>query len=690
MTSPDPAPTLPCRPAPGRRFAWWILRAHWAFGLVPLAFATDLPKGLLAIPVLSLVGGTAMDIRGHRRDGWSRWSAPFLVLAAAAAGADLLLRTRDPLLSASLLVLAVQSARLLLPKTFRDGWQLCAISLLEFLAAAASTQDLRFAFFLFAYLGLSAGAMGALRSERAAEEGGFAPLAVRPLHAALFLLALAGAGALTTALVFAVTPRVGFAGLAGRLGRREVRTGFAGAISLRNVTAVKIDPSVVARIEFPRGGGNLPPVALYLKGAAYARFDGRQWTRAKTGTRRVPRIADFYPLGDQAAGAAPEAADITLEAMDNPALFSYGTPVSFEGNLGEVVTDGWDSYAIAQAGHPAIRYRVRFDSAQAVSAGGGRPARGPGGEYLQVPGDMDDLRELAARETAGSRSDRERADRLRRMFRSGFRYTLSDPAGSIREFLFGKRAGHCEHFATALALMLRAAGIPSRVAAGYLGGEWNDVGRYLIVRQSDAHAWTEAWIGGRWETLDATPPSGESSPFSSRTGLAGLYLDWAMQRWTKYIVNYSLGMQVDAATEGWSRLTAGVRRPGRAAARIACALLAAAALLFVLRRATRRPSPAGAHPGGESPPPRAYDRLARRLGALGHRKSPGTPLAEMVLSAASGRPSLLPDARRFLVLYHRDRFGSRPLPEDEAREAGRLADRLRRAAPPAAGRSTAA
>ncbi len=227
------------------------------------------------------------------------------------------------------------------------------------------------------------------------------------------------------------------------------------------------------------------------------------------------------------------------------------------------------------------------------------------------------------------------------------------------------------------------------MAAGYLGGEWNALGRYLIVRQSDAHAWVEAWIDGRWVTLDATPPQGEGSPFFRKTGPLSLYADWLRQRWDKYVMNYSLRMQADAVVAGWS----GVRRTGkalglgwgsktagRARAAAAIALLAATAL-WLLRRKARggiRGEDAVKMPRLPSP----YARLLRRLERSGFRPSPGVPMEEMVEAAVRTRTDLSEDASRFLTLYHRDRFGPAPLPPDARAEAYRRADRLRKRIPP--------
>ena len=661
---------------------WISLRAHWAFGLIPLAFLTEISRPALAFAAMAFFAGTALDWTGSPRRGWQRAASPLLAAVAVAAAADLAFGSGDLLASVSLLILGVQSVKFLLPKTHRDGWQLCAISFLEFLAAAATTTEIQFAAFLFLYLGLSAGAMWALQAEESAVTGGTAVPRVRPGFAVPLLLLAAVAGFGITAVLFAVTPRIGIGQFLHRQGSRVGITGFSDAISLRDVTSVKVDRRVVARIEFPELAPGISPSGLYLRGATYPRFDGTRWSRAESAFGKVPKAGGDYFLSPQAS-APLSTAEIFLEPMGHSALFVYAGAVSVEGVLGEIRTDGRGNYLLP-AGHPAIRYRVHFLPAE--SPRGERPPD-PDGPYLALPPGSDEIRELARQVTSRAASDAERAEFARRFFLSGFRYTLTDVATSVEEFLFRKRAGYCEHYAAGMTLLLRAAGVPARVAAGYLGGEWNDVGKYLIVRQSDAHAWTEAWIGGRWVTLDATPALGEDSPFFARTGPIGMYLDWARQRWNKYVVNYSLQMQAEAVSGGWFSLRRAGRQIRRAIgnpigsiARAGAGLgLAAAALLFAWRMRGKRASlsPRGTEEGNP-PLPRSYARLVRRLSSAGRRRSPGTSLEEMLLSAACSTPDLLPDASRFLFLYHRDRFGSRPLSAGEAAEAGRLADMLRK------------
>ena len=661
---------------------WFSLRAHWASGLLPLAFLTEISRTAIAFAAAAFVAGAVLDWTGSSRRGWHRAGFFLLATGAAAAAADLFFGSGDLLASVVLLVLGVQSVKFLLPKTHRDGWQLCAISFLEFLAAAATTTEIQFAAFLFLFLGLSAGAMWALQAEEAAEAGGIAVPRTRAGFTVLTLLLTAVTGFCLTAVMFAVTPRIGIEQFLRRSGNRGGITGFSDAISLRDVTSVKVDRRIVARIEFPELAPGVSPPELHLRGGTYTRFDGTKWKRGRSLHERVQKAGSYYLLSAQKA-APLSSAEILMEPIGYSVLFVYPGTVSVEGALGEIRTDGRGNYRLS-AGKSAVRYQVHF-------APGGSPPRirsyGPGGATLALPPGSDDIRELAMQVTSPGESDAERGELARQFFLSGFRYTLTDVASSVQEFLFRKRAGFCEHYAAGLTLLLRAAGIPARVATGYLGGEWSDIGKYLIVRQSDAHAWTEGWIGGRWVTLDATPPLGEDSPFFARMGRIGLYLDWAKQRWNKYVVNYSLQMQAKAVSGGWFALRRSatgirraIRRPDGQVARVAAAfVLAVAAFLLAWRMRGRRTSP---FPRGmrkeDVPLSRPYARLLRSLSAGGHRRSSGTPLEDMLSEAAGKIPSLLPDAARFLSLYHRDRFGPGPLSSGESAEAGRLANLLRR------------
>jgi len=670
------------RAAPLRDFFWWVLRAQWGIALAGLALFTDAPRWALGVAIAAGVAGAAMDRAASPRAALSRWSYPILALFLAAATADLLFGGRDLLSSVSLLVLGVQSVRFLLPKRSREGWHLCAAALLEFLAAAAGTDAPAFALYAFLFFVSSAGAMFALHDLEEAETGrspgGYA---VPARSAAAILFSAGAAGFLAAAVLFAVVPRLEFRRPIPGAVSGEGAAGFTDSIALREVTKVKTDRRVVARVEFPDSFRGLPPADLYLRGAVFPRYDGGVWRRGDAVFRTVPRAGFVHVVGEAAGPLST--ADITLEPADHPALFVYGHPSSIEGSFAPVLSDEGGNFSLAAAGHQVLRYRVRFSAVPP----GRKSKRRPAGD-IDFPADHEAIRRLSLEIAGDGGDDEARMERILRFFRSGFRYTLDAPAADIHEFLFRKRAGTCEHFAAGLALVLRGAGIPARVAAGYLGGEWNPVGNYLIVRRSDAHAWVEAWIGGGWKTVDATPAAGDSAPFRSRTGAVALYADWFRQRWNKYVIDYSMRMQADALSGGVRALrragnvfprAGGGDRTGGIARFAAWAVLSLVPVLLLLRRilGTRRAPSAETPPTGREGLPRPYARLLRRLERGGFRRTPGEPMAEALEAAVRRTPRLSQDAARFLALYHRERFGGRPLPRELLVESFRLADRLR-------------
>jgi hypothetical protein len=144
----------------------------------------------------------------------------------------------------------------------------------------------------------------------------------------------------------------------------------------------------------------------------------------------------------------------------------------------------------------------------------------------------------------------ERAKAIEEYLKQNYRYTLNPKRGAgptpLEDFLFFTKEGYCEHYATAMVILLRHAGIPSRIVTGFLQGQWNGYGNYFLVRQQDAHTWVEAYIPGRgWTTFDPTPAQGLSTPLEASQ--VGLLVDSLRWRWSRYIVNYTLSDQIQMA-----------------------------------------------------------------------------------------------------------------------------------------------
>ena len=113
-----------------------------------------------------------------------------------------------------------------------------------------------------------------------------------------------------------------------------------------------------------------------------------------------------------------------------------------------------------------------------------------------------------------------------------------EPADPLADFLFTRRRGYCEYFASSMAVMLRSIGIPARLATGFQSGIYNTLTGFWVVRASDAHAWVEAWMPGRgWTTFDPTPADPNAHTFGLMSKL-DLYLDAAGAFWQEWVVGY--------------------------------------------------------------------------------------------------------------------------------------------------------
>jgi hypothetical protein len=196
-------------------------------------------------------------------------------------------------------------------------------------------------------------------------------------------------------------------------------------------------------------------------------------------------------------------------------------------------------------------------------------------EHLLLPPVGDRVIELARRVGTGN-TPLERARSIERHLRTQYGYTtdllderVDDPMG---HFLFERRKGHCEYFASAMAVMLRVLYIPSRVATGFQSGTYNPMTGWHVIRASDAHSWVEAWIPGRgWTTFDPTPPDDtQTRGFAALFSRMMLYADAAEMLWQQWVIDYNIEQQIElmAGVERNSRLLNGKWvNPGVAGAR---------------------------------------------------------------------------------------------------------------------------
>jgi len=248
-------------------------------------------------------------------------------------------------------------------------------------------------------------------------------------------------------------------------------------------------------------------------------------------------------------------------------------------------------------------------------------------------------------------------------------YTLKPPAlGSnvVDEFLFGTRRGFCEHYAGSFALLMRAAGIPARIVTGYQGGEYNKVGNYLIVRQSDAHAWTEVWIENKgWVRVDPTAAvspgrieqgidealSDETSSFriQNRNPIFGnLLYNWdnLQHSWNDWVLNYDQRKQMDFL----SKLELGIDNWSDMVFTLVILMVVVIALFWTVTRYRERP-----------PKPAACEillnRLLQKLSKRGIRKGPAEDTRAFLERLTAREFPQTEQLADIVELYNRIKYG---------------------------------
>ena len=167
-------------------------------------------------------------------------------------------------------------------------------------------------------------------------------------------------------------------------------------------------------------------------------------------------------------------------------------------------------------------------------------------KYLELPPLDRRIAKLAEEITAQAPSNYDKAVALEQYLSTHFGYTLqlprTLPQDPLANFLFVRKTGHCEYFASSMAVMLRSLRIPSRMVTGFHGGEFNDLTGQYVVRASDAHSWVEAYFpGSGWISFDPTPAG--SLPTRGGWSRMRLYADAAASFWREWIINYDVSHQ---------------------------------------------------------------------------------------------------------------------------------------------------
>ena len=512
-----------------------------------------------------------------------------------------------------------------------------------------------------------------------------------------------------SALFFFLFPRLGMGFFFAQTRGNQSVIGFGSDAELGHFGAIKSSPEVVMRVQFP-DTPDQPRPTVRLRGISFDHFEGNGWTRGETTSWELQQDLRGYIVPTTRAARKPEdrlwRADIYLEPLSQDAHVLFAPPQTdaveildarfdyLRGRKRKVAMTKNGDLTYRAPPDTALHYRVSVveseDAAQEAlrlrTLDRATPKRVLD-RWTELPADLDPRIGQLARQLAGPAQGRfDQVVALERGLRKGWQYSLAgdqDPKQPLADFLFGHKRGHCEYFATAMALMARSLGHPAREVHGFVGGLWNPYGKYLAIRQGDAHAWVEVFFPGvGWRTFDPTPPTGQTAPPQEGIGpRVRQVFDSFSMLWYQWVVEYDLERQVEAM-RSVGNLLGKLRSPGTQGAAdpdpqsdkpkqkqgfgaqalpwlLAAAVLAALVALAFAWRRRRLALAAGFDPDVD----RATARLQRQLTRRGLGRQPWetwVALAERV-AALDGEAGLR--LRRFAGAYDRARFAPASGPE---------------------------
>jgi transglutaminase-like putative cysteine protease len=669
-----------------------------AYLLVGVGGAALILAGLLA-PLGALLAGGALAgswwqerLRAQVRT--PRLGALLSVVVALAAVVDVVYLAPTVLDGFVHLLLVLVVARMYALRTPRDYRVVAFLTFFMLVAASAAAFGVGF---LFVYVGFLLVGTWMLVLQHVIAQSQAAPGRMVAggspefLHGRGLLGLAAGAAAATlliSAGLFFVIPRVGLAALPFRPRLGPMVTGFSDRVELGAYGQIETDASIAMRVHIPEGlGGPADWPDLRWRGIVFDAFDGTAWTLGQPDRVTLHRTptTDFR-LGRYSGRGRLLFQEVFLEPLGTEVMFAAPRVLRVEARSADLVVDDMGGLTMPSAA-ARLHYRVESElprprPARLPDAWGYASARDPGAaRFLQLPALAPRIPALA-REVAGdAATPYEAALRLEGWLARELRYTLAlerrTSLPPLEEFLFERRAGNCEYFAAALAVMLRSLGIPARVVGGFQRGEWNAYGRYFAVRMRDAHAWVEAYFpSAGWVSFD---PSPRGAPEAAPDTLA-LYLDALRMRWYRYVINWSLRDQVEVAVAvrrqagsvglglaGWSEL---LRRPGPGATAVLVGLAVGVAVVLWWR------GPAGpARPAAR--PPDFYARALRVLARRGLRPEAGETAREFAARVARRAPPAADPFARITAGYEAARFGDRPPTGEERAALDRSLEALR-------------
>ncbi|MBN1253698.1 MAG: DUF3488 domain-containing protein [Deltaproteobacteria bacterium] len=580
-------------------------------------------------------------------------------------------------------LIVVQAVKLFHLEKAKDYFQLAGLGLFTILAATGLTSQIYYLLFLGLVLLFGIWFLFLLHLKRDMERH---PALHPPRHLtspSLFvgISGVALCSFIITILIFFTLPRITLS-VSGREQWGGTTSGFSDVVDLGTVGPVRLDNRVVMRVEIPQFDQQ-PPFPLYWRGTSFPTWDGQKWKKSDVVTKIPPGIRGrvTFPRGSGDTKIIHQI--IMIEPLGTDILFCLHPPFEIRGRFPHLLVD--QGGGIHLPSPPLGRYHYEVTSSmQPRKTSEPRSTEKPNVVYLQLPENSKAIVALAQEIVAGTSMPQKKVHHVITYLQNNCTYSLNpkrdERFSSLEDFLLHTREGYCEHFATAAALLLRGAGVPTRLVSGFLQGEWNHLGKYFMVRQRDAHTWIEVYLpDSGWTPFDPTPTT-QAKAFIPLVSSLYRYYDFLKLKWNRYIIQYSrrdqlrfflflrtklMGLRFFPQTPSFQEIKGETSQVPV----YLLAALATAACILLIAWGFKRKRFMDTHRAGTLPSEISF--YLKTLKILERKKIPKrateTP-AEFAQRVERERKNLTPFLKRITALYYRVRFGHISLSPHEEKE----------------------
>lgn len=667
-----------------------------SFLLVLSAFLSLALTGELETPYIVIFSiGIAAGLFQERLD-LSFLSKTILTLSIPFLAVDFFYISLDILPSFTHLLILLTTSRLLSIRTDAEYNQLFLLTFFDLLAASAMTISLSFAFTFTIYLVSVTWVLLLFHVKKEVaerlEKGGYNDIegtVTLPLF-----LGIGGVAVLSLIItlgIFFILPRMGVGLFSKKESKVLKSTGFGDKVDLGGIGPLTPDTTTVMRVELPDFEKGLE--TIYLRGTVLNSFNGKSWKRERS---KLKAVENYF--GDFEISKSPNKLvrqEIILDPLDSRVLFGMPQVVRFTGAFRSLVEDNFNSIYLPVNPSSRFQYTVYSDTKRptAKELASDSASYGPDAVRLftGLPPLPDRIRDLASSITSTEKETYGKAKSIQDYLQRNYSYNLSpkrDPSiPPMEDFLFNHKEGYCDHFSTAMAVLLREVGIPSRLVTGYMTWEWNSLGRFYTVRQNHAHSWVEVLFPSYgWVSFDPTP---SVTPVNQRDTASAIsrYVSYIRLKWDRYIISFSLQDQVNAAKEARKRTELGRETLLRLLAKTKLKtgslwrplgfLFAALFILYLSLKWMRRIRRAGYNLRGKGSVP-FYQEMLETLERKGLVKPDGMTPREFAREVTSKRGELYDSVLEVTDAFERVRYGGVALTKDEMEHIVKRIEVLRR------------